>query len=94
MAKHKRLTNRQFRRLFKEFKVIMEIYSKTLTKNLTDWKGYEKEYAEQIRYVAREPNSLAKSAVYIIHVNISCFGRPAKLSLQQKVVALLLKSIF
>ena len=94
MKRHKRLTNRQFRGFFKEFKVLMENYGKLSMKNPTDWRTYEKEYADRIRYVARELNYLAKSAIDLIHVNTSVFGRPTKLSLRQKVVALLLKSIF
>jgi transposase len=94
MKKTKRLTNRQFRRFFKEFKELMEIYGKLSTKELTDWKQYEKEYAERIRYVAKELNVLAQSAIEIIGTKTSNFGRPTKLSLKQKVVGLLLKSIF
>jgi transposase len=94
MAKHKRLTNKQFQNFFKEFKALMKVYSKISITKSTDWKIYEKEYAERLRYVARELNSLAKSAIQLIHINTSNFGRPAKLSLQQKVVALLIKSIF
>lgn len=94
MAKHKRLTNKQFRRFFKEFKTLMKVYGKFSTTKSTDWKKYEKEYAERLRYVARELNTLAKSAIKSIHMDASHFGRPAKFSLQQKVVALLLKSIF
>ena len=57
MAKHKRLTNRQFRRFFKEFKELTEVYSKLSTKNPTNWKVYEREYANRIRYVAKELNT-------------------------------------
>jgi transposase len=94
MAKKKRLTNKQFQRFFKEFKVLMKNYGELSTKKPTDWRTYEREYSERIRYVAKELNSIAKSAIDMIHVNTSSFGRPVKLSLQQKVVALLLKSIF
>ncbi len=94
MRKNKRLTNRQFRRFFKEFKELIEIYSKLSTKNLIDHKEYEREYANRIRYVAKELNNLTKAAINHICMKTSNFGRPMKLSLQQKVVALLLKSIF
>ena len=94
MTKKKRLTNRQFRRFFKEFKILMKNYGELSEKNPTDWKRYEREYADRIKYVAKELNGLAKSAIDLVHVNTSSLGRPAKLSLQQKVVALLLKSIF
>lgn len=94
MAKSKRLTNRQFRKFFREFKELSEIYGKLSTKNPINWKEYEREYTERVRYVAKELNTLAKSAIDYINVKNSNFGRPLKLSLRQKVVALLLKSIF
>jgi transposase len=94
MKKTKRLTNKQFRRFFKEFKELMEVYGRLSTKDPTDWKRYEKDYADRIRYVARELNNLAKQAINAIDMRTSNFGRPAKLSMQQKVVSLLLKSIF
>ncbi len=94
MAKTKRLTNRQFRRFFKEFKKLIEIYGEKTAEKHTDWKTYEEEYANRIRYVAKELNILTKSAIDSIEMKVSKFGRPAKLSLQQKVVALILKSIF
>lgn len=94
MERHKRLTNRQFRKFFKEFEVLMKIYGKLSTESPIDWKGYEREYADRVRYVGRELGNLAKSAIDLMEVKTSKFGRPMKLSLRQKVVALLLKSIF
>ena len=94
MKKNKRLTNKQFRKFFSEFKDLMEIYGTLSMKSTTNWKVYEKEYAERIRYVAKELNTLVKRAIDSIAVKHLNFGRPKKLSLQQKVVALLLKSIF
>lgn len=94
MKKNKRLTNKQFRKFFKEFKILMEVYGTLSNKNTTNWKLYEKEYAERIRYVAKELNNLVKYAIDNIEIKSSKFGRPKKLSLQQTVVALLLKSIF
>ena len=94
MEKHKRLTNRQFRKFLSEFKVLAELYSENCIATETDWKAYEKEYAKRMRYVGRELNNLAKEAIEIVSPEKSKLGRPQKLSLQQKVVALLLKSIF
>lgn len=94
MKKNKRLTNRRFRKFYKEFKTLIEIYGKIGKAHETDWILYEKEYAERIRYVGKELNSLAESAAGLISNVKSNIGRPEKLSLQQKVVALLLKSIF
>ena len=94
MKKTKRLTNKQFRRFFKEFKELTEIYGKLSTKTQTNYKEYEREYADRVRYVAKELNNLARWAIETIVIKTSNFGRPVKLSLQQKVVALILKSIF
>ena len=90
MAKNKRLTNRQFRKFLSEFKALAELYSENCIATETDWKAYEKEYAKRIRYVGRELNSLANEAIEIIRPEKSKFGRPQKLSLQQKAIALIL----
>jgi transposase len=94
MKKTKRLTNRQFRRFYKEFKELAEVYGKLSTKNPTNWKEYEMEYSERLRYVGRELNKIVKSAIDLIEVKESNFGRPQKLSLQQKIVVIVLKSLF
>lgn len=94
MKKIKRLTNRQFRKFYKEFKELTEIYGKLSTRNPINWREYEKEYSKRLKFVCRELNNIAKVAVDLIEIKKSNFGRPQKLSLQQKVVALLLKSIF
>ena len=94
MEKYKRLTNKQFQKFFKEFKELVEIYGKESVKTETDWKKYEREYADRVRYVGRELNVIVKLAMGSVIIKKSGFGRPEKLSLTQKVVALLLKSIF
>ncbi len=94
MEKNKRLTNRQFRKFYKEFRELVEIYGKENPKREIDWVKYERKYAQQIRYVARELNSLVRDAMNLINTKRSNMGRRSKLSLQQKIVALLLKSIF
>lgn len=94
MAKNKRLTNKKFQRFFREFKTLMNNYSELSVEKSTNWKMYEKEYSNRMKYVAIGLNALVKSAIDLIYINKSSFGRPAKFSLQQKTVALLLKSIF
>lgn len=94
MKKNKRLTNRQFQKFYKEFKELVEIYSKENVRNETDWVKYERRYAQQIRYVAKELNTLVKQAMGLIAAKNMNIGRRPKLALQQKIVALLLKSIF
>ena len=94
MKKNKRLTNKQFRKFYKEFKELVEIYSKENVQNDVDWVEYERRYAQQIRYVTKELNSLVKEAMEFIVIKDLKMGRRPKLSLHQKIVALLLKSIF
>jgi len=94
MEKNKKLTNIQFQRFFKDFKELMKVYGEQSTKRHTDWKEYEKEYADRIRYVGKELNALARSAITPILIKKSRYGRPPKMAVQQKVVALLLKSLF
>jgi transposase len=94
MAKKKRLTNKQFRRFCKEFKELVEAYGKFSEKKEIDWEEYERKYADRIRFVGKELNNLSKSVINLIDVKKSKIGRPEKLLLQQKVVAILLKSIF
>ncbi len=94
MKKNKRLTNKQVQKFLNEFRDLMEVYGTLSMKSPTNWKLYEKEYAERIRYVAKELNNLTKRAIDSINIKSSNVGRPKKLSLQQKVVVLLLKSIF
>lgn len=77
-----------------EFTALSDMYSKCNTSTGMDWKKYERDYAERIRYVGRELNSLTNDAATLINVNRSNFGRPQKLYIQQRVVTLLLKSIF
>jgi phage host-nuclease inhibitor protein Gam len=81
MKKNKRLTNKQFQKFLKEFKNLMTDYGALSTESATNWKIYEKEYAERIRYVARELNNLTKRAIDDITIKSSNFGRPKKLSL-------------
>lgn len=94
MEKNKRLTNRRFKKFFKEFKELMEAYGKAYEKKDFDWVKYEKEYAERMRFVGRELNNLVKLAMIPIVIKTTNFGRPVALNLRQRVITLLLKSIF
>jgi transposase len=94
MKKTKRLTNKQFRHFCKEFKELVKTYSLENVETEIDWVRYERKHAQQLRYVARELNTLVKEAMELIVIKGSNMGRKPKLSLRQKIVALLLKSIF
>lgn len=94
MTKHKMLTNKQFQKFAKEFKALSNMYLKCCNTSEIDWKKYEKEYASRVRYVGRELNTLTEEAISFIKTENSSLGRPQKLQLKQKVITLLLKSIF
>lgn len=93
MERNKRLTNLDFRRFRAELETLTGIYREENLKKETDWEVYEREYAHRIRYVSKELNHLAIEATKSITISKSQFGRPPKLSDQQRVVALLIKSI-
>lgn len=93
MGKNKRLTNLDLQRFRQELDTLVEIYRRENPKSQIDWEVYEREYAARIRYVAKELNHLAAEATKSITVSKSQFGRPPKLSEQQRVISLLIKSI-
>ena len=89
------LTNKQFQNFNKELNSVIQHYKENCSNSEgIDWVKYERKYAQQIRYVAKELNFLIKDAMSLIGIKTSNIGRKSKLSLQQKIVALLLKSIF
>ncbi|MGB9622942.1 MAG: ISNCY family transposase [Candidatus Bathyarchaeia archaeon] len=96
MGEQGRLTNRRFRMFLAEFKSLMEAYSEQAagTETEFDWVRYEREYAERIRYLARELNGLVESASRLLVIESSRLGRPRKLGLQERVISLLVKTIF
>ena len=91
-----RLTNRRFRTFLVEFKRLMKAYREEAagTKTEIDWARYEREYAERVRYLARELDGLVESASRLIVIETQRHGRPRKLSLKERVTSLLLKSLF
>lgn len=96
MAEQGRLTNRSFRTFLAEFKRLMKAYREEATgrKTEVDWGRYEREYAERVRYLARELDGLVESASRLIVIEASRHGRPRKLGLKERVTSLLLKSLF
>jgi len=91
-----RLTNRRFRTFLVEFKHLMKAYHEETarTKTEIDWARYEREYAERVKYLARELDGLVESASKLIVIETQRHGRPRKLSLKERVTSLLLKSLF
>lgn len=96
MAERGRLTNRGFRNFLVEFRRLIKAYREEAAgkKTEVDWVRYEREYAERIRYLARELNGLVESAYRMLVIETAGHGRPRKLGLRERVTSLLLKSLF
>ena len=96
MAEQRKLTNRSFRSFLAEFKRLMKAYGEEAAgKRMEfDWVRYEREYAERVRYLARELDGLVESASRLVVIETRRFGRPPKLGLKERVTGLLLKSLF
>ena len=96
MGEQAKLTNRRFRMFLTEFKSLMEAYSARAAgiEAEFDWVKYERDYAQRIRYLARELNGLVESASRLLLVECIRLGRPRKLSPRERVISLLVKTIF
>lgn len=59
-----------------------------------DWKRYEEEYRKRLETAAREIKPIIEEATAVLSNNIRQIGNPSKISLECKVMVLLLKDIF
>ena len=90
-----RLTNRNFSRFNLNLGNLIEYYKeKYSVSNERDWKLYEKEYRNRLETAAREIRPIIKEAISVMSNNIKQIGSPPKISLEDKVMMLLLKGIF
>jgi len=73
-----RLTNKSFRAFLAEFKRLMKAYREEAAGKKTeiDWARYEREYAERVRYLAKELNGLVESASRLLVIETPRLGRP------------------
>jgi len=90
-----RLTNERFRRFKLDLDKLIEYYKeKYSVKSVRDWKGYETEYRGRLNAAANEIRPIIKAAAEPLVRNTKQIGRPWKISVENKVMMLLLKDIF
>ena len=87
------LTNRQFDEFKQELDTIINIYKKEhSTQKPTDWKTYEKQWANRLRTALKETKTTIDQAAKTMHIN-KPFGRPPNTSPKQKALILLAKDL-
>jgi transposase len=90
-----RLTNERFWRFKLDLGKLIEYYKeKYSVKSVRDWKGYETEYRDRLNTAANEIRPIIKAAAAPLIKNTNHIGRPWKISVENKVMMLLLKDIF
>ena len=90
-----RLTNERFWRFKLDLDKLIEYYrGKYSVKTERDWEKYEREYRNRMVTAVRELRPIIKEATVTLVGNIRHIGRPSKISMEDKVILLLLKDIF
>lgn len=93
-AKNERLTTKQFEEFKEELDTIIDIYKKEFSKQKpTDWKTYEKQWAQRLRTALKELKTVIDQAQRHIRIRPKLFGRPPKAKAKQKVLILLAKDL-
>ena len=88
------ITNKQFEEFKKELAAIIDIYKKEYSEQKpTDWKTYEKHWANRLRTALKEVKSVIDQAENCIKIRPKHFGRPPKAKAKQKVLILLAKDL-
>ncbi len=90
-----RLTNRNFWKFKLDLNNVIKYYKEKYSVNKErDWKLYEKEYRRRLETAVKEIKPIIEEAIYFLSNNIKQIGSPPKISLEDKVLMLLLKDIF
>lgn len=90
-----RLTNKRFWRFKLDLNDLIKYYKeKYSVKTEMDWAGYEKEYKKRLDTALKEIRPIIKEAVSALIKNTKLVGRPPEISIEDKVMLLLLKDIF
>jgi transposase len=88
------LTNRQFAQFKLELPAIIDVYKKEFSEQkTTDWKTYEKQWANRLRTALKELKTVIDQAEKTIKIKPKHFGRPPKAQAKQKVLILLAKDL-
>ena len=88
------ITNKQFEEFKKELPAIIDIYKKEFSSQKpTDWKTYEKQWAQRLRTALKEVKTVIDQAEKRVRIKPKHFGRPPKAQVKQKVLILLAKDL-
>lgn len=88
------ITNKQFEEFKKELPAIIDIYKKEFSEQKpTDWKTYEKQWANRLRTALKEIKTVIDQAEKRVTIKPKHFGRPPKAKAKQKVLILLAKDL-
>lgn len=89
-----KLTNQHLDEFKQELQTIIDLYKTEFSSQKpTDWKTYEKQWANRLRIALREVKSTIDQAAATIQINPKPFGRPPNTSAKQKVLLLLAKDL-
>lgn len=93
-AKDKRITNKQLENFQKELNTIIDLYKQQFSEQKpTDWKTYEKQWANRLRVALRKLKSTIDQAQKMIKEKPKHFGRPLKATTKQKALILCAKDL-
>lgn len=93
-AKNKRITNKQFDNFKAELDTIIDLYKQQFSAHKpTDWKIYEKQWANRLRVALKELKNIIDQAEKTIDVKPKHRGRPPKATAKQKVLILCSKDL-
>jgi transposase len=88
------ITNNQFDEFKQQLNSIINLYKKEYSnQKSTDWRTYEKEWANRIRTALEEITATINQAAEKIRVKPKLFGRPPITSAKQKTLILLQKDL-
>ena len=90
-----RLTNERFCRFKLDLDKLIEYYrEKYSVKTERDWEKYEREYRNRVTTAVQELRPIIREATATLVGNVKHIGRPPKVSIEDKIILLLLKDIF
>ena len=88
------ITNNQFDEFKQQLNSIIDLYKKEFSEQkTTDWRVYEKQWANRIRTALDKITVTIDQAANKIHVKPKLFGRPPITSAKQKTLILLQKDL-
>ncbi len=88
------ITNNQFNQFKQQLNAIIDLYKKEFSNQKpTDWRAYEKQWANRIRIALEEITATIDQAAETIRTKPKLFGRPPITTAKQKTLILLQKDL-